>query len=88
VHNPHAVLERVFAHLGLDAAPGLVAGVVERASREDDQTRAHRTTSSSSASVGRWRRDLDPAQVRLIEDMMGEALEGFGYPLSARRAAA
>jgi hypothetical protein len=88
VHNPHTVLERVFAHLGLDASSGLVAGVVERASREDDETRAHRTTSSSSASVGRWRRDLDPAQVRLIEDMMGEALEGFGYPWSARRAAA
>jgi hypothetical protein len=87
VLQPAPVLQRVFAYLGVDDSASTVAGVIARASREDAQTRAHVTAGSPAASVGRWRRDLDPALARAIEDLTGPVLEAFGYSLGGKRAA-
>jgi hypothetical protein len=40
----------------------------------------HRTTAARDASIGRWRTDLDEELQRTCQDVLGPALESFGYP--------
>jgi hypothetical protein len=46
-----------------------------------DGYRHHMTTSSVDASIGRWVRDLDPAEARRITSALGPLLVPFGYDL-------
>jgi hypothetical protein len=43
--------------------------------------RHHMTTASTDASIGRWRRDLHPAEAARIAGALGPAMEPFGYDL-------
>lgn len=45
--------------------------------------REHMTSDGASGSVGRWRQDLDRAEVALIEHGLGHEMVRLGYPLSA-----
>jgi hypothetical protein len=42
---------------------------------------AHATSVCPSASVGRWRQELDPEQAALMTKALAEPLRRFGYPL-------
>jgi hypothetical protein len=43
------------------------------------ETERHSTSPDAEASIGRWRRDLDPELQRACHEAFGEALEVFGY---------
>lgn len=79
VTDPAATLRTVFANLGLDAAPRLVAEIVRRASAPDGLRAGHATTASPFASIGRWRRDLAESHRRQLEAHVGPVLAAFGY---------
>ena len=79
VRDPHATLGRVFEYVGVDASDTVVAGVLERAGRESEETRDHRTTATGRESIGRWRRDLDEPLAEVAQAAMGPALKAFGY---------
>jgi hypothetical protein len=40
---------------------------------------AHRTSTNASASVGRWKHDLDEESRRHCNEALGPMLEAFGY---------
>ena len=42
---------------------------------------AHATSVGTSASVGRWRQELDPERAALMTKVLAEPLRRFGYPL-------
>lgn len=69
-----ATARRVGGWLGveLDAE----AALAERTRYEE-----HRTTASVEQSIGRWRRDLGPAEAERIADALRGRLEPFGYDL-------
>lgn len=79
VREPTETLRGVFAYLGLEISPATLAAMVRRGFAETPDLRNHRTTASLDASIGRWRRDLSPPLLRLVEDAYGDALREFGY---------
>jgi hypothetical protein len=48
-------------------------------SHEASELRAHRTVAEPRATIGRWRREGDPALRDLSGEVFGEALREFGY---------
>jgi hypothetical protein len=53
--------------------------MLDAADVDSPQTRAHRTSPSGPASIGRWREDLPPELARRSCAVFEEALIGFGY---------
>jgi hypothetical protein len=88
VRQPHETLTRLFTQLGLDASAAVVEEVLTRAAAETAGTAEHRTTASAEESIGRWRRDLSPAESRALHLALGEMLAAFGYEPESMRAAA
>lgn len=82
VIDPVSTLTAVFAHLGMDDSPAVVAGVVGEASRPAAELEAHRTSSDPAASIGRWRHDLaggDSALLDCCDEQFTPLLERLGY---------
>jgi Sulfotransferase family len=77
--QPRETLESIFAFAGLPASPETIRLMVEHGFADTPDMRDHRTTQSLEASIGRWRRDLDPALQELCEDAFSESIEAFGY---------
>jgi len=80
--QPEATLAAVFQYLDLDSAPGIIAGILERASQDTPEMQRHRTTSSPSSSIGRWRQDLTPEMQATATAVLGGILTELGYPIS------
>jgi hypothetical protein len=79
VAQPHETLASILAFAGLDASAETIGRMVDHGFADTSELRAHRTTQSLEASIGRWRRDLDPALKELSEDVFSEAIATFGY---------
>jgi hypothetical protein len=79
VTNPHGALEAMLPYVGVDASSATIDGMVERASRTTPELRQHQTSDSPAASIGRWRRDLDPALQMVAADAFNDILRAFGY---------
>jgi hypothetical protein len=78
--NPAQTLRGVLAQAGLDSSEGRVEEMLGRAAEPVPGMTVHRTTSGGpQASVGRWRRDLEPQLRELCDEAFAEALTGFGY---------
>jgi hypothetical protein len=74
VGDLHSSAERIGRWLGVRLDAGPVLG-------QQEQYRHHMTTASTVESVGRWRRDLDPAEAARIARAIGPILRPFGYDL-------
>jgi hypothetical protein len=83
VRDPEASLRRVLDFVGVDASSTSVQRVLEAAACETPSMSFHRTTPSASASVGRWRHDLDPSLRELCEQEVGPIMSEFGYALDS-----
>jgi hypothetical protein len=77
--DPEGTLTSLLAYLDLDFSPAAVAQVLEAASEEVPELRAHRTSSSVASSIGRWKREGDPEFVALCEEVFADPLAVFGY---------
>lgn len=78
VTDPVPTLERVFREIGV--GPEAAAATLERArALTPDAQKQHSTSADAAASIGRWRRDLDPALRDLANAEFGDALDRFGY---------
>lgn len=75
--EPARELERVMEHLGLAVAPEQLAAEAD-AAREAFR-RGHATTGSVDESIGRWRRDLPPADRAVVAEVCRSVLERCGY---------
>ena len=65
--------------LGVELDPAAVAA--------DEKMRAtHVSASTPEASVGRWRREMDPELVKRFNDELGKELEALGFDTSRARA--
>lgn len=80
IGNPEKTFQSLAHYLGVDARLETVQEVFRRAIEfaPERQTR-HKTTRAPNESIGRWRRDLDPALQAACADSFGEILDEFGY---------
>ncbi|MBL8126859.1 MAG: sulfotransferase [Thermomicrobiales bacterium] len=79
IAQPQQVLQGVFAYLELDDSDATIAGILERASADNPETRQHITSSNVSNSLGRWRTSLSPEMQEVANREFGDVLEQFGY---------
>jgi hypothetical protein len=80
IDDRERTLSALFDHLRVDGSARTVRKTIEVAADLDpDLLGDHLTSSSPSASVGRWRKELDPSLVRVCEESLGDALAAFGY---------
>jgi hypothetical protein len=80
--HPQETLEAVFRYLKVEAAPGVIAEVIRRASQDTPEMQQHRTTTSPASSIGRWRHDLTPEMQATAAAVLGNILAELNYPLS------
>ena len=78
---PAGSLKRVFGYLEIDDSDERVAAIIEAATRHESSLHHHRTSESPEASIGRWRRDLNPEVQELARELFREFLECLDYPL-------
>jgi hypothetical protein len=78
MRQPRETVEAILRYLDLDAGDAEVDRLVSTLEKSAGEA-GHRTTESTSASLGRWRTDLEPKLQRVAEDTFGEALAAFGY---------
>jgi Sulfotransferase family len=81
IREPVQTLEPLLDFLGLDGADA--AAMVERASIATDGMDHHMTAPSAGASIGRWRRDLDPELAELCDGVLSPIVAEFGYEPAA-----
>jgi hypothetical protein len=82
VLDPEPELARVFAELGLDSDPGVVADTVRRAEENTASMDHHRTSADPAASIGRWRTDLPEEIAAICNEELGPLLREFGSEAS------
>jgi hypothetical protein len=73
-------LTRIMAHLGLEPEPAQLADDSGRA--REAARKGHATTATVDASIGRWRRDLPPADAALVTEVCEPLLRRCGYELA------
>jgi hypothetical protein len=80
VREPRSTAAHVCEHIGVASDDRTIDTVLADAASIPEEIQAsHRTSGTAAASVGRWRRDLDPRLRDLCNDVFAEALEEFGY---------
>jgi hypothetical protein len=80
VRTPESTLPPLLASLGLDAAPETVNELIVAAAADTPELRGHGTAGSPDASIGRWRHDLPPELLAVVDKTFGDLLQEFGYP--------
>lgn len=74
VRSPKATIGRALEHLGLDWDEAITAAIASPGA-----FRGHGTSDSPGATIGRWRRDLDPTAAGTIERTCGAVMARFEY---------
>ncbi|NET42671.1 sulfotransferase [Okeania sp. SIO2B3] len=80
---PEQTLSSIFEYLHLDNSSSTISKVLEKASEDTKQLKRHRTSANPQESIGRWRNDLEPSLQALCTEVCQEALQEFGYSLTA-----
>jgi hypothetical protein len=75
INSPAETRERLEAITGIRTHPELISELTQDA-------RDHITSPSVAASIGRWRHDLDVADIRQIERRLGPWMIKLGYEIS------
>jgi hypothetical protein len=79
VQRPKEAVQGVLAYLELDAGDTTVNAMLKSAAEPFSAAESHKTAESAESSIGRWRHDLSPELQRACDDVLGSALETFGY---------
>jgi LPS sulfotransferase NodH len=83
IQQPLPTLARVTEYLGIDQSPTTLREMLARASEDTPELERHRTSESATASIGRWRQDLDPSLRQTAAEAFNEALSAFGYEIES-----
>jgi len=84
VREPFESLQLLLSKLGLESGDEVVGTMLREArERNPELQAAHATAESPERSIGRWQRDFDASERRLLDEWLGETLDVFGYPRAA-----
>jgi hypothetical protein len=82
IEDTQGTLRSLLGSLGLDDSMQTIENVVARAEQIMPRAqREHQTSERVPDSVGRWRRELDPAMKGMCREILADALTAFGYDL-------
>jgi hypothetical protein len=79
VQDQRACLQAILEYLELDASPGTIDGMIQRARDRQNMLEGHMTARSQEESVGRWVTDLERNLQEECGKAFGEFFSAFGY---------
>ena len=79
MQDTEQTLRGMLAYLELDASDAIVDGMIARASEENENSKKHRTSAGTGASLGRWRESLSPSVQSVCNEVYADVLTQFGY---------
>jgi Sulfotransferase family len=80
VLEPAKTLKALLGYLEVDSSPRTIEKMLRAAGAGTPQNfPEHQTAGTPEASVGRWRRDLDPSLRDVCEEAFAPVLSSFGY---------
>jgi hypothetical protein len=80
ITDPALTLSSVFSYLGVDSRPGTIRRILEEARGTGRRAQAyHRTSTSISGSVGRWKSELSLEHQQACAAAFDDILTEFGY---------
>ncbi|MFM8593837.1 MAG: sulfotransferase family protein, partial [Chloroflexota bacterium] len=79
MQDTEETLRGMLAYLELDASDAIVDGMIARASEENENSKKHRTSAGTGASLGRWRESLSPSVQAVCNEVYADVLTQFGY---------
>ncbi len=79
VSRPFETLQEMLAYLNLETSNTILERMLHVSSRNDRETKYHKTSRSPQQSVGRWQHDLDDALKALCQSTFGDILKAFDY---------
>lgn len=79
VEDMAGALATVLDYLDLASTPAIREAILARSRQSTPESRRHRTARDDSASVRRWRRDLNEPMQQLCNDAFAESLQELGY---------
>ena len=74
-------LTRLLRHLGVEADDTVVQSMIHTHGNAQPSGDTHRTSASSTESIGRWRRDMSPKEQWIAKELFRDPLLAFGYSL-------
>jgi hypothetical protein len=80
IRTPEETLESLLAYLGVAAEGAIIDEMLEyRDVASTPSQQVHQTSANASASIGRWRQDLDKSLHVAFEEALGDVLYDLGY---------
>jgi len=79
MQDTEIVLKGMLDYLELDSSPAIMEGMIARASEENENSKRHRTSAGTGASLGRWKQSLAPSVQEVCNEVYADVLEQFGY---------
>jgi hypothetical protein len=82
IHNSEDTLKSILTYLNLEYTPSIIEKMININTNDAEETKRmkqHRTSNDPVNSIGRWKKDLTPAQKAMCEKSFGDLLEKFGY---------
>jgi hypothetical protein len=89
IADPAQTLTGICSYLGVDSSPEAVDECLMSAEKTGPEAqKAHSTSESVDASVGRWKRDMPPEHIAACVDAFDDVLAEFGYEPTGNGASA
>lgn len=79
IEKPLPILKGIFEYLNIDHDEQTLQMILQKASKRNEQMTDHLTSSTVDASLGRWKKDLNPELQKLCNEAFQPALQAFGY---------
>jgi hypothetical protein len=79
VLHPEQTLAGLLEHVSLDSSPAVISNMIEKVTTAHPEQKKHCTAQDPTMSVGRWQRDLAPAEQVKCTEMFADFLREFGY---------
>jgi len=77
--SPKETLCGIFKYLGINHDDAKVKKIIDKVFAVNSVREGHMTSKDFTSSIGRWRKDLNPEYIKLIEENCGEMMKMLGY---------
>jgi hypothetical protein len=77
--QPVKTLQDLLQYLGMESREAMVKTWLTNAEATSPDMKRHQTSGGQQSSIGRWHLEMNAEQQALCNELLGEALETFGY---------
>ena len=77
--EPKKTLKGILEYLGVEYVSSDIDKMIARSNENTEEFNIHKTSDSTTSSIGRWKRDLSPSLKQICKESFGDVSDYFGY---------